>query len=275
MNISANTKICMIIGDPVAHSLSPAMHNAGYEALGIEKDFVYVGAKVVPKDLENAVKGFRSLNIRGISVTIPHKTTIMEFLDEIDETAKMIGAVNTIVNEDGMLKGYNTDWLGVVTPIERITSLEGKKVALIGAGGAARSVIYGAASLGAQVTIYNRTLESAKQLGKEFNCGFASLDELATIRDMDIIVNATSVGLHPNEKQSPLPKEFITDRHIVFDAIYSPFETQLLKDAKEQGATVIHGLEMLLYQGMAQFKLFTGSEAQEDVMRKVLEKHAD
>lgn len=270
MNITAQTKICMIIGDPVEHSLSPLMHNAGYETLGIDREFVYVGAHVRPTYLDEAVRGFRGLNIHGISVTIPHKTTIIDYIDAIDETAQKIGAVNTIVNEEGILKGTNTDWLGVVIPLEKVTEIKDKTVALLGAGGAARSVVYGILKQGGRVTIFNRTVETAKQLADEFSCEYASFDEFEKVKNMEIIFNATSVGLHPNENQTPLPKEYITDKHIIFDAIYSPYETQLLKDAKEQGATIIHGLEMLLYQGIAQFKLFSGHEAPEDVMRKVL-----
>lgn len=258
----------MVIGDPISHSLSPQMHNTGYEALGIDDQFVYVAAQVEPTYLDEAVRGFRGLNIRGISVTIPHKSRIMDFLDEIDETAQTIGAVNTIVNENGVLKGSNTDWLGVVTPLEKIVSLQNKTVALLGAGGAARGAIYGIKQKGGSVTIFNRTVDTAKALADEFDCDIASLDELEKARDTDIIFNATSVGL--NSDETPLPKEYITDKHIVFDAIYTPHETRLLKDAKERGATVIHGIEMLLHQGMAQFKQFTEKEAPEEKMREVL-----
>lgn len=270
MNITAKTKLCLVIGDPVEHSLSPIMHNAGYEALGIADEFVYVGARVLPTYIDEAVRGFRGLNIRGVSVTLPHKTTIIDYLNEIDETALSIGAVNTVINENGTLKGTNTDWLGVVEPLEKVTEIKGKSVALLGAGGAARSVIYGIQQKGGKVTVFNRTVENAKQLADEFGCEYGSFDDLEKVKTMDIIFNATSVGLHPNEDQTPLPKQYITDKHIVFDAIYSPYETRLLKDAQEKGAAVIHGLEMLLYQGIAQFKLFTGHDAPEDVMRKVL-----
>jgi shikimate dehydrogenase len=260
----------MIIGDPVEHSLSPAMHNAGYVALGIEDAFVFTGAHVLPEKLEEAVNGFRALQIKGISVTIPHKTTIMKYLNAVDDIAEKIGAVNTVINDHGKLTGYNTDWIGVVTSLEQLTNIKGKHVALLGAGGAARSVIYGVIKKGGTVTIFNRTVEKAKELAEEFNCQYATLDELNSIKNMDIIFNATSIGLHPNETQTPLPKEYITSKHIVFDAIYTPYQTQLLKDAKEKGAKIIHGQSMLLYQGLAQFKFFTGHDAPEDIMRNVL-----
>lgn len=263
----------MIIGDPIEHSLSPEMHNTTYKALGIDDQFVFVAAHVKPEDVEQTVNGARAMHIRGLTCTIPHKTSVMQYLDALDETAEKIGAVNTIVNDHGKLTGYNTDWLGVVTPLEKVTSIKNKSVAVLGAGGAARAVIYGVLKHGGRVTIFNRTVEKAKALAEEFGCDYASNEAFEEIKTMDIIFNATSVGLHPNESETPLPKEYITDKHIVFDAIYAPFETQLLKYAKAQGATVIHGLEMLLHQGTAQFQLYTGQIAPEDVMRDVLMKH--
>lgn len=270
MKITAKTNVCMIIGDPVEHSLSPQIHNAAYKALGIDDQFVFVAAHVKPEDLAQTLSGVRAMHIRGLTCTIPHKTTVMHYLDAIDETARKIGAVNTIVNENGKLTGYNTDWLGVVTPLEKVTTIKDKKVAVIGAGGAARAVVYGIFKHGGKVTIFNRTIKKAKQLAEEFGCAYAANDDFAIIKDMDIIFNATSVGLDAKKDETPLPKVFITNNHIVFDAIYVPYETQLLKDAKEKGAQVIHGLEMLLYQGMAQFQLYTNQIAPEDVMRKLL-----
>lgn len=273
MNISAKTKICMVIGDPIEHSLSPQIHNAGYEKLGIDTDYVYVACNVKVENIEDFVKGIRAMQIRGVSCTIPHKLEVMKYLDNIDEIAGKIGAVNTIVNEDGVLKGYNTDWFGVVTPLEKITSLENKRVALIGAGGAARAVAYGVTQRGAKLTIFNRTIEKAQIIAKELGGNARSLDTIEEVKNMDIIFNATSIGLHPNENESPLAKEVITDKHIVFDAIYVPYETKLLRDAKQQGARTIHGMEMLLQQGIAQFKLYTGHDAPEKTMRDVLLEH--
>jgi len=273
MNISAKTKICMVIGDPIEHSLSPQIHNAGYEALGIDGDFVYVACKVKIENIGDFVKGIRAMQIKGVSCTIPHKMEVMSHLDEVDEVAKKIGAVNTIVNDNGVLKGYNTDWIGVVAPLEKVTSLANKTVALIGAGGAARAVAYGVTQRGAKLTIYNRTIEKARELAKEFGGDARSLDVIEEVKNMDIIFNATSIGLYPNENESPLTKELITDKHIVFDAIYIPYETKLLRDAKQQGARVIHGMEMLLQQGIEQFKLYTGNDAPEETMRDILLKY--
>jgi len=178
--------------------------------------------------------------------------------------------VNSIVSENGILKGYNTDWLGVLTPLEKLTTLEEKKVAIIGAGGAARAIVYALSVKGAKVTIYNRTFDKAQTLAEEFGGEARTMNEIAEVRNADIIINATAIGMHPTENESLVPKEYITNKHIVFDVIYEPFETKLLLDAKEKGATIIHGLEMLLYQGTAQFELFTGQKAPEDIMRKVL-----
>jgi shikimate dehydrogenase len=246
------------------------MHNAGYKELGIDNEFVFVGTNVKEADLETAIKGIRALQVLGVCVTLPHKTAVMKYLDAIDETAQHIGAVNTIFNKDGKLTGYNTDWLGVVTPLEKLTNLSGKSVALIGAGGAARSVIFGITKQGGKVTIFNRTVAKAKELAEEFSVNYATIDKLEMVMDMDIIFNATSVGMHPDTDASPLPKHFITNKHIVFDAIYSPYETKLLLDAKAQHATIIHGQAMLLYQGLEQFKLFTGNDAPEEAMKKAL-----
>lgn len=270
MNISAKTKVCMVIGDPIEHSLSPQMHNAAYELLGIDNKFVYVACNVKIKNIPDFVKGIKAMQIRGVSCTIPHKIEVMKYLDSVDKVAEKIGAVNTIINDNGVLKGYNTDWLGVVTPLEKITTLKNKTVALIGAGGVARAIAYGITLKSARLTIYNRTIEKAEQLAKDFDAKAYSLDEIKEVKNADIIINATSIGLDTSKNQTPLDKELITDRQIVFDAIYNPHETRLLREAKQQGAKIIHGMEMFLYQGAKQFKLYTGCEAPQDIMRNVL-----
>ncbi len=269
--ISTKPKQCLVIGDPVEHSLSPVIHNAGYAALGIEADFVYSSRLVHPENLGNFIEEIRTKNIVGVSCTLPHKVAVMQYLDEIDPAAQKIGAVNTIVNQYGRLKGYNTDWLGAVTALDRHISLEGTKVAVLGAGGAARAIVYGLVSEDAEVNIYSRSIEKAETLGREFGVAFDSFDNLANVKNMDIIVNATSVGLQPNDNKTPLPVEYIGRGQIIFDIIYTPYETRLLREAKERGASVIHGSEMLLQQGMAQFKLYNGYDAPEAAMRTALE----
>lgn len=270
MRISAKTKICLIIGDPIGHSLSPAMHNAAYEALKIDDQFVYLGANVNVKNIQSVVKAMRVMNWRGLTCTIPHKVALLPYLDEIDPVARKIGAVNTVVNETGILKGYNTDWLGAVTPLEKITRLKNKKVSVLGAGGAARAIVYGLLKKGAQVTIYNRTLANALKLAQEFDCRGKDLKNIQEIKTSDIIINSTAVGMKPWENESLIPKEYINKNQIVFDIVYNPYKTRLLQMAEKKGARIIHGLEMLLHQGTAQFELYTGRKAPLEVMKKIL-----
>lgn len=272
MNTTAKTKICIVIGDPVVHSLSPLIHTAGYKALGIDSEYVFIGTTVTSENLSDFIKEVKVMGVCGVSCTLPHKTAVMAYLDDIDETAKKIGAVNTIVNNTGILKGYNTDWIGVIKPLEKITSLEGKNVALIGAGGAARAAAYAVTSKGAKLTIYNRTLEHAEKLSEEFGGVAFSLDLIDHIKNEDIIINTTSLGLHPLENETPVPKELINNKQIIFDLVYTKNgPTKLIGEAKEKGAQTISGIEMLLYQGFEQFKLFTGHDAPEEAMRKALE----
>ncbi len=273
MRLSAKNKICIIIGDPVDHSLSPAMHNAAYEKLKIDNEFVYLGANVKIDEVKNAVQAMRSLQLRGLTCTMPHKIEVMRYLDKIDPVAKKIGAVNTVVNVEGVLIGYNTDWLGVVIPLEKITSLKNKKVAVLGAGGAARAILYGVLEKKAKVTIFNRTLGKAQELAKEFHCEVANLDDISEIKNFHIIINATAMGMKPLENESPLQENVLSDKQIVFDIVYIPYETKLLKQAKKKGAEIIRGIEMLLYQGVAQFKLYTNRKAPVEVMRKILVDH--
>src|SRR3989344_4372050 len=273
MNISAKTKICMVIGDPIEHSLSPIMHNAGYEKVGIDSEFVFLACNVIVDQIADFVAGIKAMKIRGVSCTLPHKMEVMKYMDDIDEIAKKIGAVNTIVNDRGVLKGYNTDLIGAIAPLQKITLLENKKVALIGAGGVARAFAYGLTQKGSNLTIYNRTIEKAQELATKFGGDARSFDTLEDVKNMDIIINATSVGLDPNYNESSLPKKLITDKHIVFDVIYVPYDTKLLRDAKQKGARIIHGIEMLLQQGIAQFKLYTGYDAPEETMRNALLDH--
>ncbi len=271
MNINSRTKICMIIGDPVEHSLSPQIHNAGYEAAGIDNEYVYIASHVTSENLADFIKGVKAMQIRGVGVKTPHKIEIMKYLDHIDETARKIGAVNSVVNEDGILKGYNTDWIGVVSPFEKITSLQDKKVALIGAGGAARAAAYGLCKKGANLTIFNRTLDKAKELSEEFGGNARSLEDKDEIKTMDIIINATSIGLPPYENNVPIGSEYINDNHIVYDLVYSlQGTTKFIKEAEKKGARLLTGIDMLLSQGYAQFKLFTNHNAPEEIMKNVL-----
>lgn len=260
----------MVIGDPVEHSLSPAMHNAAYRFLGIDDQFVFLGAKVKVEDVAIAVEAMRKMGIHGLACTMPHKIAIMRFLDEIDPIAKKIGAVNTVLNKNGRIIGYNTDWLGVIIPLEKRMRIKGKKVAVIGAGGAARAVVFGLVRKGAHVKIFNRTKEKADQLAKELHCQAAALEQQEEIKDAAIIINTTSVGMKPLDDLTPINPAYISKNQLVFDIVYTPRETKLLKEAKKRGAKVISGIEMLLYQGVAQFEIFTGYKAPVAVMQKAL-----
>ena len=258
----------MLIGDPIHHSLSPQMHNSGYEALGIDDQYVFVSIQVKPTDIEDFLKGFKAMqNFHSFTCTVPHKVIVMPYLDAVDPVAQEIGAVNVILKEGSKLKGYNTDWLGFTCPLEkRGIPLKGKKVALLGAGGVARSIAYATSAGGGELTVYNRTPEKAQALAIEFGGEFGSLDDLTGIAGADIIVNATSVGMH--DKKTLLPKEYLSRDHIIFDVNYP--RTHLYQDADAVGAQVIDGREMLLYIGIGIFKYFTGYEGPEAAMRKGL-----
>jgi shikimate dehydrogenase len=269
-NQSHKTTICMVIGDPVAHSLSPNMHNAGYKAYGIAEQYTYLAWRIRIEQIPLFLKGVRSVGIRGVSCTVPHKIIVMPYLDKIDPIAKKIGAVNTIVNDNHVLTGYNTDWIGISKPLEAITSIQGKTVALLGAGGAARAAAYAITQSHGKLIILNRTAEKAQSIANDFGGTVAPLDDYETIQKADIIINTTTLGLHPQEHETPIPKKYITKDHIVFDCVYGEKETRLLKEAQEQGARVIHGREMLLHQGTAQFTLYTKRKAPEEIMRKTL-----
>lgn len=267
--IDAKTKVCCIIGDPVEHSLSPAMHNAAFNAAGL--NFIYIAFRVA--NLRAAIEGVKSLGIAGISVTVPHKVEIVNYIDEIDEIAQKIGAVNTIINKKGKLLGMNTDWIGALKALSDTVDVKGKKVGLIGAGGAARAISYGLTQKRAQVYVFNRTISHANQLLSDFHLREnSSLTDLKLLRSMDVIINTTSVGMQ-NEYELPIPPEAITSQQVVFDIVYIPKETKLLKQAKKVGARVIYGYKMLLHQAVEQFKLFTGIDPDIDIMEKELLLH--
>ncbi|MBI2334381.1 shikimate dehydrogenase [Candidatus Daviesbacteria bacterium] len=268
-NILKNIKVCYFVADPVKHSLSPQMHYAGYKALGIENEFIFLRRRIKPEDLKKFVEEIKKdPHFKGASISAPHKIAIMKYLDEIDNVAKKIGAVNTIVKRGKKLTGYNTDWLGAITALEEKINVKNKTVALIGAGGAARAIVYGLAKKGARVKIFNRSLEHAKKLSADFGCEYDSLDNLRKIQKMDIIINTTSVGM--NKDKSLIDKKYINQKQLVFDTVYTPSETKLIKDAKQKKAQVILGINMLLYQGIAQFELLTGRKAPFEAMRKAL-----
>jgi shikimate dehydrogenase len=278
MNITSKTRVCALIGDPVEHSMSPPMHNAAYAELGL--DFVYVSFRVASERLPEAVAGLRALNVRGFNVTMPHKVAIIPLLDSLDPLAEKIGAVNTVVNDDGVLTGHNTDGLGVLQAL-RVKGVEpeGKKVVVVGAGGASRSISYVLAREGARLTILNRKLELdwaeniaaslRKDLGAEagvLELGFSQLQ--SALAGADILVQATSVGMGPQADASLVPAELLTGGLTVFDVIYYPLKTKLLREAEAAGCLTIGGVDMLAWQGVLCFEKWTGLTPSFETMRR-------
>ncbi len=278
MEISAKTKLCGLIGDPVEHSLSPEMHNAAFRHLKL--NFVYVAFRVEKDALENAVRGIRGLQIHGLNVTMPHKTVIIEYLDEIDPTAMAAKSVNTILNIEGRLKGFNTDGVGALKALENNdVELKGKRILLLGAGGAAKSIAFHLAQEAEEIKILNRNGEKAKELAYflQNKFGRKSLGAVLLpgllkewLKEADILINATSVGMYPSVDQTLVKREWLRPELTVMDIVYSPLETRLIKEAKAVGAKVIYGTEMLVYQGAASFEIWFGRPAPVEVMKKAV-----
>jgi 3-dehydroquinate dehydratase / shikimate dehydrogenase len=284
-SIDEKTEVLGVIGDPVGHSLSPAVYNACFDAVGMNAVYLPIlieGGKIkfdefIEQIVDYAGKG--CFGFTGFSVTIPHKSHALGYTKHVggflEQLAVDIGAVNTLkIGIGGNVSGYNTDYAGAMGALCGVMGIEKHelhkvKVALVGAGGAARAVAAGLCEVGAKVTIYNRTVEKAKALAKEFNCKSAGLDEAAGM-EAEVVINCTSIGMSPKTDVSPVPKEALKEGMVVFDTVYNPLETLLLKDAKAAGAKTVNGAEMFVRQAMAQFKLFTGQEADEEVMRKTV-----
>ncbi len=277
--ITGKTKLLGLIGDPVEHTLSPYMHNAAFKSLNL--NYVYVPFHVKKNELKSAIGGARSLDIKGLNVTIPHKTEVMKYLDVLNVTAELIGAVNTIKFDD-KIKGYNTDGLGAVRAIEETINVKDKKVVILGAGGASRAISFQIILSGAgKVIIANRTLEKAVILKKDLyekldanveaiDLGEKLKDEL---KDADILINTTPIGMYPNIHQKPLvTSEMMHENLIVNDIIYNPLETGILREAVKANAKTVTGVKMLIYQGIESFKIWTGIEPPVDVFKEALVK---
>lgn len=269
MIIDGKTKIYGIIGKPVSHSLSPIMHNAAFAKLGENR--VYLPFPV--DDVGAAIQGLKGLSIEGVSVTIPHKEAVMDHLDNIDPVALKIGAVNTIKcdrkEQQTFLTGYNTDWLGAVRPLKKVIELKGATVVILGAGGSARALGFGMLEAGADIVLCSRTPERGQRLAEDLGCQWCPLDQIDMLKGQ-VLINATSVGMAPQDGISPVPQDVVGRYDVVMDIVYAPLQTQLLKDSQMAGCKVINGLEMLLYQGMSQFELWTGCTPPEEEMRQAL-----
>ena len=265
MQIDNNTKLFGVFGNPVAHSLSPAMHNRAFAATGYKG--VYLPFHI--EEIDAAVAAIRTLGIRGVSVTLPHKVTVMEGLDRLDPLAERIGAVNTIVNTDGILTGYNTDCFGAVSALVQYADIKGKDVAIIGAGGAARAIGWGVADAGGKVVVVNRSVEKGEQLAHDLSAAFIALDGIDELA-ADILVNTTPVGMHPNIGDLPVPASVFRRGMLAMDIVYTPLKTEFLKQAQAAGSRIIDGLTMFVLQGARQFELWTGLDAPVEVMREAV-----
>ncbi|WP_082882764.1 shikimate dehydrogenase [Paenibacillus swuensis] len=274
--MDSNTVLYGVFGDPVRHSRSPLMLNCAFRETGVNG--AYAAFHVKPDELEAAVLGIRALGFRGVNVTIPHKVNVMAYLDEIDEGARFIGAVNTIVNESGRLIGYNTDGIGYVRSLKEETGirLEGSNIVIIGAGGAAKGVAYALAKENPRhMYIVNRTADKAAQLAQNLYPLVSSegmgLDQLENIKGkIDLVVNTTSVGMHPNLDEVPIALDWLQEGMTVSDLIYNPLETRWLREAKAAGCRTHGGLGMFIYQGACAFEYWTGKKAPVEAMRDIV-----
>ncbi len=249
-----------------ASQVGVRVHNAAYRASGL--NFTYVAFSI--RDAQSAVNAMRALSIRGGAITMPFKETVIPFLDRLDPDAATIGAVNTIVNDEDILTGYNTDWLAARQALEAVTALCGKVAAVLGAGGASRAVCYALASRGCAVHVFNRTVARAEEIVAAFGlAGAHPLADLPGLADYDILVNTTSVG-YRDAASSPIPDDWILPAKVVMDIIPEPLETRLLAGAKARGAVCVPGWRMRLLQAAAQFRLYTGLEPPLDVMQAAL-----
>lgn len=265
-----STSLPTLCGSMAAHPyrLAVEVHNAAYRTLGIDYTFVYFGIT----SPEEGVRAIRALGIRGMNVSMPFKSAVIPFLDKLAPAAEAIGAVNTIDNKDGVLTGYNTDCIGAMRALREVTDLTGKRVALLGAGGAARAIGYGLVEAGSEVTIFNRSLTKAETLAEDLGLQVGgTLEQFDADDGFEILVNSTSIGFNKPDA-SPLGQDKLKEELIVMDAVFIPVETRLLRDAGSTGCRTIPGVRMLLHQACGQVELYTGHDAPLEVMEKVIEK---
>lgn len=274
-HVTAATRLACLIGHPVAHSRSPLMHNAAFEVQGI--DMRYLAFDVSPEALPAAIGALRALGIAGANITVPHKEAVLPLLDSVDPTARLIGAVNTIVNQDGVLSGHNTDIHGFLMALERAWGRgpRGSRCLVLGAGGSARAVVTGLVrGEAAEVWVFNRTPSRARELcaaiasWSAVPCHAVGESELITVaQEAELIVNATSVGMGETVKVSPIPVDMLTGRHVIVDLTYGPEQTALVRGGRSVGCICVDGLEMLVQQAARSYELWTGRAAPIDRMR--------
>jgi 3-dehydroquinate dehydratase/shikimate dehydrogenase len=276
--IDSQTTVYGVIGDPIGHSLSPIVHNAAFRRMDINA--VYVPFRVPREHLGQFLEDAPALGIQGLSVTIPHKEAVLKRIVTVDETMAGIGAANTLIfGKDNKLAGYNTDYQAALDSLEQaMTDHHGRQgtfedytVVVLGAGGAAKAIAFGLKRLGANVLIAGRTPQRAQQLAEALKCKTLEWGNRYSIQP-DILINCTPVGMHPNVDATPYDKHHLRPSMVVFDTVYNPENTLLVKDARSQSCTVITGVEMFVRQACLQFKLFTGQEAPSDLMRDALKR---
>jgi shikimate dehydrogenase len=245
--------------------LGVIMHNAAFKALNL--DYTYVSFQ--PVNLENAISGMRALGIKGMGVSMPFKIDVINYLDELDESARVIGAVNTITNKEDKLIGYNTDCIGAIRSLEQITNLENKKIVVLGAGGASRAIVFALKKYTNYITIFNRNKKSGEELATAYNVTYGGTPSAFNRSyDYDILINTTSVGF--KSQDTLVTAEQMQENKIVMDVVFKPIETTLIKTAKSLGCTVVEGYKMLLHQACCQFELYTGHAAPYEIMKQVL-----
>ena len=274
--VDVNTKLVGLLGNPLGHSFSPAMHNKAFETLGL--NYFYLPIEVTAEDLSTVAAGIAKMNFAGYNITIPHKIRIMDCLDAIDPLARAIGAVNTVVLENGRATGYNTDGEGFVRSLEAESGIkvDGKSCFILGCGGAARAIAMTLAFKGAQrIFLCNRTEQKAHDLAAEINAKVSPCSEVVTVeparieaavQQVDVLINTTSVGMHPEEDRIPIDDDLIPSGVIVSDIVYNPARTKLLRVAQEKGCKTVPGLGMLVYQGAEGFRKWTRAEPPVEVM---------
>lgn len=266
--ITPATALCGIVLHPAAHTRSPAMHNAAFEAMGV--DARYLAFDVPPGRLAAAIAGARALGVRQLAVSIPHKEAVLALLDRVDATARRIGAVNTVTLRGELLEGANTDWLGAVRALEGAGGpLAGRRAVVLGAGGTARALTFGLLERGARVEVLNRTPARAEALARELGAAGAGPLEALASAAYDVLVNTTSAGLRSDE--SPVPAAALREGALVMDVVYDPPETRLLREASRRGCTVVPGRAMLVEQAAEQIRLWTGREPPADVMARAFD----
>ena len=267
MKIDQHTTLYGVAGYPLGHTLSPVMHNLAFSSRGVNA--VYLAFET--RDIEGAIRGMKALGIKGMSITIPHKSSVIPLLDEMDPLAEKIGAVNTIVNCEGRLTGYNTDAFGALKALEQAAALPGKNCLVVGAGGAARAIAFILKEHNARVTIANRTRERGQALADAVGCPFIPLEAVKSV-PADILVQTTSVGMHPRGDQSVIPADCLKPGMVVMDIVYNPVFTRLLSTAEGAGCTTVSGLGMFVHQGAEQFKLWTGLDAPVEAITEAVAK---